>query len=467
MVLDRWKRRRRRRGQRYAYSAWDGSQSGFDLTAHDVMSELNDDLLYHGDINAALRRMMQSGFEVDGERIQGLREMLEELKEARQDRLDEFDLGGVYDEVSEALQDVVDTERASLDELAAEARQSGDGRRQEITDEVVNDRNLQLDLMPPDLAGRVRELQNYEFTSTEAREQFEDLLDQLREQLMQQHLDQLTEGVQNMDPEEMQRVKDMMAELNQMLEQRARGEEPDFDGFMERFGDFFPENPESLDELLEIMAQRMAAAQAMLNSMTPEQRQQLQALSDQLMEDMDLQWQVQQLGENLQQAFPDLGWGQSYDFDGETPMGMAQAQSVFEELGDLDQLEQMLKGTSNPGALAEVDIDRVRELMGDQAANSLERMAEVARMLEEAGLIENREGRYELTPRAIRKIGQQALSDLFKKLDQDRVGRHELERSGVGHEREFSTKPYEFGDPFNLHIERTVRNAIQRAGGGT
>ena len=466
MVLGKW-RRRKQRGQRYAYSAWDGTQSGFELSAHDVMAELNDDLLYHGDINAALRRMMQSGFDVDGDRVQGLREMLEQLRQAREERLDQYDLGGVYDEVAQELRDVVDTERQSLDQLAEEAATSGDARRQEITDEVVTDRNLQLDLMPPDLAGQVRELQNYEFTSTEAREKFEELMERLREQLMQQYVDQMTDGVQNMSAEDMQRMKDMMAELNQMLEQRARGEEPDFDGFMERFGDFFPENPENLDELLEIMAQRMAAAQAMLNSMTPEQRQQLQQLQDQLMEDMDLQWQAQQLGQNLQQAFPDMNWDQQYSFEGQDPMAMGQAQQIFEELGDLDALENMLKGTSNPGALAEVDIDRARELLGDEAANSLERMAEVAQMLEDAGLIENREGRYELTPRAIRKIGQQALADLFKKLDQDRAGRHELERTGLGHEREFSTKPYEFGDPFNLHIERTVRNAIKRTGGGT
>ncbi len=466
MVLGKW-RRRKRQGQRYAYSAWDGTQGGFDLTVDDIMAELNDDLLYHGDMNAALRRMLQQGFDVDGERVQGLREMLEQLREAREERLEQFDLGGVYDEVARDLREVVETERASLDELASEARESGDQRRQDITDEVVTERNLQLDLMAPDLAGQVRELQNYEFTSSEAREKFEQLLDTLRQQLTQQYVDQVTDGVQDMSPPDIERLKDMMADLNQMLEQRKQGQEPDFAEFMEKHGDFFPEDPESLDELLEIMAQRMAAAQAMLNSMTPEQRQQLQDLSNQLLEDMDLRWQADQLGQNLQEAFPEQGWGQQYDFSGQDPLGMGQAQSLFEQLGDIDQLENLLKSASNPGALAEVDIDRARELIGDQAADSLERMSEVARMLEEAGLIENREGRFELTPRAIRKLGQQALAELFKKLDQDRVGRHELERTGIGHEREFSTKPYEYGDPFNLHIERTVRNAIQRTGGGT
>ena len=466
MVLSRW-RSRKRKGHRYAYSAWDGSQSGFDVSASDILAELNDDLLYHGDINAALRRMLQAGFDVDGERVQGLREMLDKLRKERQEKLENFDLGGVYDEVAQDLQDVVDTEREALDDLAGEARQSGDQRRQEITDQVVSDRNLQLDMMPPDLAGKVRELQNYEFTSSEARQQFEELMDKLREQLMQQYVDQLTDGIQNMSPEDMQRMKDMMAALNEMLEQRQQGEEPDFDSFMEKFGDFFPENPQSLDELLEIMAQRMAAAQAMLNSMTPGQQQQMQELSNQLLDDMDLQWQADQLSQNLMDAFPDMNWGQSYDFSGQDPMSGSEAQQVFEDLADLDSLEQMLSGVSNPGALAEVDIERARELMGDDVANSLERMSEVARQLEEAGMIENREGRYELTPRAIRKIGQQALSDLFRKLDRDRPGTHELERQGVGHERDFSTKPYEFGDPFNLNIERTVRNAVKRAGGGT
>ncbi len=303
MVLGKW-RKRRRAGQRYSYSAWDGSQSGFDLSASDIMAELNDDLLYHGDVNAALRRMMQSGFEANGERIQGLREMLDKLRQERQERLDQHDLGGVYDEIADDLNDVIDTERTSLDQLAEQARESGDQRRQEITEQVAAERNLQLDMMPPDLAGKVKELSNYEFTSSEAREKFDELMDKLRDQLMQRYVDQMTDGVQNMSPEDMARMKNMMASLNEMLEQRQNGEEPDFDGFMEEFGDFFPENPETLDELLEIMAQRMAAAQAMLNSMTPEQRAQLQSLSEQLLEDMDLQWQADQLSRNLAGGVP-------------------------------------------------------------------------------------------------------------------------------------------------------------------
>jgi uncharacterized protein with von Willebrand factor type A (vWA) domain len=460
--------RRRRNEPAFRYSAWDGTQVGFELGADDVLSEITDDLLYHGDLHAALRRMMQSGFrDRDGERLQGIREMLENLRRRRKETLEQSNLGGVYDEIADELREVVDLERHGLDELAQEAADSGDARRQEITDEVVAERQAHLDLLPPDLAGQVRSLQQYDFSSDEARERFDGLMEQLKEQVANQMFDQMSGAMENTSPEQMARMKDMLAELNQMLAQREAGQEPDFEGFMERFGDMFPENPETLDELLEVMAQRMAAMQQMLNSMTPEQRAQLQALSEQLLEDMDLRWQVDQLSEHLQGAFPDAGWEKGHRFSGQDPLGFAEAQSAMQELGDIDQLENLLRGATNPGALAEADIDKARDLLGDDAARSLERLAELTKMLEEAGLIENTEGRLELTPRGMRQVGKNALDDLFRKLNKDALGRHRMEATGVGHERDHDTKPYEFGDPFNLNIERTVRNAVRRTGGGT
>ncbi len=449
--------------RRFRYSPWDGTQRGFELDAADVMEQITDDLLYHGDLNAALRRMLQDGFaDRNGERIQGLREMLEKLRAARQERLDRFDLGGVFDEIAKELREVVEQERAALDELAAEARAAGDQRRQELTDQVVAERNMELEMLPNDLAGQVRSLQNYEFTSSDARERFEGLVDRLRQQLMQQAVDQMSGAMQSMTPEDMGRMKDMLAALNDMLAQRAAGQEPDFDSFMDRYGDFFPENPQTLDELLEVMAQRMAAMQAMLNSMTPEQRQQLMDLSNQLLEDMDLRWQMDQLGENLRGMFPDAGWGRQYRFDGVDPLDFPQAMQAMGDLGDLDQLENLLKGTVNPGALAEVDLDRARELVGDDVANSMERMADLAKMLQEAGLVDQREGRLELTPEGIRRLGKNALAQLFKKLSRDLLGGHRIDRIGVGHERTYDTKPYEWGDPFNLNINATIGNAVRR-----
>ena len=465
-------------GQRYRYSRWDGTQKGFDFDAFDVLSELTDDLMYHGDPMAALRRLMQEGFEDrNGERIQGLREIMEKLRQERQERLENHDLGGVYDEINNELSDLVNQERQSLDDRSAladmELGMSGDDpsdearRNAELARETTASKQMQLDMLPDDLAGKVRGLQNYEFESNEAQQRFDDLLDQLRQQLMEQQFNQMAGAMENMSPEDLARMKDMMAELNKMLEQRANGEEPDFEKFMEEYGDFFPDNPQSLDELLENMARQMAAMQAMLNSMTPEQRQQLMDLSNQLMEDMDLNFEVSRLGQNLQQMFPDAGWQQSYDFSGFDPLGFADASQMMQELGQLDQLEQFLSQTSSPQSLAEVDIEQVKQLLGEESAQSLERVAELAKMMEEQGLIQNKEGRLELTPRGLRRLGQQALGDLFSKLSPDRIGKHDIDRSGVGHERNYDTKAYEFGDPFNLNIERTIGNAIRRTGGGT
>jgi uncharacterized protein with von Willebrand factor type A (vWA) domain len=202
--------------------------------------------------------------------------------------------------------------------------------------------------------------------------------------------------------------------------------------------------------------------------MTPEQRAQLEGLAQQLLEDMDLQWQISRLQGNLQQAFPGAGWDRRYDFSGQDPLGFAEASGLMNELGDLDALEQVLRNAqSSPGALAEVDTDRARELLGNDAARSLDQLASLARQLEEAGLIEQREGRLELTPRGLRQIGDNALADLFSRMAKDKMGRHVADATGSGHERTYQTKPYEFGDPFNLSIERTVRNAIARTGGGT
>jgi len=155
--------------------------------------------------------------------------------------------------------EVVEQERAGIDRRTEEARQSGDPRRREIVENLAAERGLELDLLPDDLAGKVQSLQHYDFMDDAARARFEELMDQLRDQLLQSYFNQMSEGMQNMSPEQMARMKDMLSELNQMLDQRERGEEPDFDGFMERYGDFFPGNPQSLDELLEQMAQSMAA----------------------------------------------------------------------------------------------------------------------------------------------------------------------------------------------------------------
>ncbi|MEI8001189.1 MAG: VWA domain-containing protein [Actinomycetes bacterium] len=467
-MRSRGERRDRAEARAFRYSAWDGTQQGFDLDAAALLDELSDDLMYHGDLDAALRRMMQEGTrDRNGDELMGLRDMLQRLRERRKEMLERHDLGGVYEDIAERLREVIDEEREGIERRRDDVARGGDEREQEIVNATADERSRQLDELSPDLAGRVQDLQRYEWMDEGARQKFEELLEELREQLMQSYFNQMSEGMQNLSPERMAQMKDMMAELNSMLEQRARGEEPDFEGFMDRHGEFFPGDPQSLDELLEQMARSMAQMQQLLNSMTPEQRAQIQALSDSLLEDMDLRWQLDQLSRNLQQAFPQLPWERSMDFRGDDPMSMGQMPGLLDQLGDLDDLEHLMRQATQPGELAEVDLDQVRDLLGDDAARSLERLAELAKMLEEAGLIEQREGRTELTPRGLRAIGQKALGDLYRKLMKDRPGRHELQFAGTGHDPVYEHKPYEWGDPFRLNVEETIKNAIWRQGSGT
>ena len=236
-----------------------------------------------------------------------------------------------------------------------------------------------------------------------------------------------------------QRMKDMLAELNQMLEQRERGEEPDFDGFMERYGDFFPGNPQTLDELLEQMAQLDGAdaAAAQLDDARAA-RAAPGARRTSLLEDMDLRWQVDQLGQQPAAA-------RSRRWAGASGMRLPRRRAAAARPDGARCSTSSATSTRSrtccatrpsPGQLAEVDLDQARELLGDDAARSLEQLARArARCSRRPGSSSSAKAASSSRPRASARIGQQALGDLFRKLLQDRAGRHEIERAGFGHER--------------------------------
>jgi uncharacterized protein with von Willebrand factor type A (vWA) domain len=216
-----------------------------------------------------------------------------------------------------------------------------------------------------------------------------------------------------------------------------------------------------------MLARHLAATSALVNSMSPEQRAELEALSRQLLEDdLDLRWQLDQLGRHLRGAFPESGWDREYELGGVDPLGLVEGAQLMQRLGQLDELENLLRSAISPAELAEVDLDAARALLDDDTADDLERLSRLSRLLAEEGLVERREGRDQLTPRGLRRIGQRALADLFGCLERERVGGHPIERSGAGQERTYESKPYEYGDPFHLDIERTIRNAVRRLGAG-
>ncbi len=454
---------------RYDYRDWDGSQEWGELDPDDLLSEITDDLLSGGDLNDSLRRLMRAGMRTrDGERIMGMREMIERMRRRREELLKQGSPNAEMERISKALDEVVGQERSAIDQLEQDAKDSGDERRAEVTSDVATERRMSLDLLPEDLAGKVQGLQHHDFVSSEARERFEELMEELRQQVAQTYFEGMSEALSSADPDQLARMRSAIDALNTMLEQRARGEEldPSFEQFMENYGDLFPGNPQNLDELLEQLAERMAAAEAMWRSLSPEQRQQLQSLANALLEDMDLRWQMERLAGNLREAMPGAGWGQSYRFRGQNPLGFGEATDVASQLGELDRMEEVFSSASSPNALDEIDVDQVRQHLGEDAARSLERLARLTKTLQENGLIETQGGRTELTPKGVRRLGQKALSDLFSQMRRERIGDHQAATSGAGHDREETTKPYEFGDPMNLHLSATVHNAVRRSGAG-
>src|ERR1700681_2282143 len=115
---------------RFTYSRWDGTQVRFEFDAGDLFGQFTDELLYHGDLNQALQRLMQRGFtDRNGERIAGMREILERLRHLRREMLDRHDLGGPYEDIAQRLRDIVDQERQGIDNLVQKPQQSGDQRR--------------------------------------------------------------------------------------------------------------------------------------------------------------------------------------------------------------------------------------------------------------------------------------------------------------------------------------------------
>ncbi|HAZ32307.1 MAG TPA: hypothetical protein DCY63_00555 [Acidimicrobiaceae bacterium] len=454
--------------RRFVYSRWDGSQRGFDVDADVLMEQITDEVIHHGDVEAALRRIMERGLQTpDGRQMPGLSELRDRIRNRREEIAESGELDGSLAEAARELADILDEERHAIENARDDALRSGDERRAENANAAADERQMRLDLLPDDLAGRMQSLQSYNFESAEASRRFDELSERLRSEMMQQVVDRVSEGMESVTPEDVQRTKEMLAALNEMIAKRDQGEDPGFEKFMDEYGDMFPDNPETLDELLESIARRMAAMQAMLNSMSPEQREQLAQLSQQFMDDMDLQWQMEQLSSSLQAQFGQLNSESSYEMSGESPLSMSQALDAMAEMGRLDELEGMLDAATSPADLAEIDPEKIRETLGEDAASALEQLSRLTNELIEAGLVDRVEGRLELTPRGLKTLGSNALRDLFSSLRQDRSGQHQMATIGQGHESAYDTKPYEFGDPFRLDLHQTIRNAIARQGSGT
>ena len=455
---------------RFDYRRWDGTQDSLIDDTDSVLSQLTDDLLANGDLHEALQRMLNRGWRTpDGEQVQGLRDLLDQLRLEREEQLDRGDLGGAYREVAEELQEVLAEERTGIEQLQADAHASGDQRRQEVTDEVAAERRMQLDLLPDDLAGTVRGLQNYEFVSSEARQHFEELMERLREEVAKTYFEQMSEALANPDPEQLAHMREALRRP-QPDDRAARGGRADrpvlrvVHGAVRRPVPRQPGRPRRAAGAagrpdgrgpghVELDVPRAAqpapgpgrvAARGHRSALAggPAGRQPAAGVPR------------GRVGAALPvQRRRAHGHGRG-DRRRRPPAGPRRARGL-PAVGHLAGLP--VRGRPGQGAGA---------TWATTPPDSLDRLAKLAKQLADAGLIDQREGRFELTPKGIRRIGQQALSDLFGQLTKDRVGNHRTTWTGTGHDREETTKPYEFGDPFNLDLSRTVHNAVRRAGSG-
>ncbi|MBO6701083.1 MAG: hypothetical protein JJ921_02000 [Pseudomonadales bacterium] len=481
------------------YSRWDGTQK-IELDADDILSALSEDLMEFGDLQQAMRYLMQRGMDTsDGGYIRGLRDMLRQLKEERRERLERFDMGGVMEDIKRQLEEILDMERQTINDWVDKKndpddagkfmedllrdldgkstsqsydtqytdRDSEDGENfsgQVLSD--IGEKNKDfIKNLPDDAAGQVKALQEYEFLNTDAQKKFLKLMDQLRQAMTQSFFKDIQNMVDQMSEGDIQRMKDMVKDLNDMLVKKIAGEDPGFDEFMDKYGDMFGDDPpKHLDELLEQMQQQMAATQSLFNSMSPDQQQQLQDMMQGKFGDPELEAELAKLAKELDFLNPQ---GKQYNFSGDEEIDLLAAMELMREMAELDQLEQQMQRAQYDGKVDNIDPDKLQELLGDEALEHLEEMKKMLEILEEAGYVTKDGSKWELTPRGTRSLGQKALTEIYAKLKKQNLGNHAVPEEGRFGERIEESKPYEFGDPFHLHMPRTIRNALDREGPGS
>ncbi len=455
---------------RYTYSHWDGSQQVFELDEDELLEAMSEDILAHGDVNRALRDLLRRGMPNErGERVGGLRDLMERQSRQRQRQLERYNRDSLMDDLKERLRDVVDTERKGIERRLTDARRqleaAGDDDLQgpmRLLEERAERGKQRLDSLPESPGGAVKELSDYEFMDPEAQQKFQEILDMLQRQMLQNMKQQL----QGMTPEDMEGAKEMIRALNQMIRDRAMGDDPDFEGFMEQYGHFFdPDRPASLDELIERISQQMMAMQSLMQSMSPQMRAELESLMEPVV-DSELMAEMAELAQSIYQTVPVDGLAQEYPFMGDESLTLEQAMELMGRLQDMDELERAMERVTRRGGIDDIDPAKVEEQLGEDARRQLERLQEIVRRLKDAGYLKQERDRLDLTPRGIRKLAQQALKEVFSALQKDRAGRHEVFRRGDGGEHSGETKSYEFGDPFDIDLNRSLFNTVLREGPG-
>lgn len=450
--------------RRSRYSAWDGSQRP-PLDPDEIMKALSDDLIEYGDLRWAMRNLMSRGMQVpQGGYMQGLRDMIRQLRDQKRRQLERYNLDSIFDQFQERLDEIIEMERTRIAEWKEKA-EAAENFSDTLLKDIAERNETQLDELPQDLPSKIKTLEKFEFINPDAQKKFLELLNELKKAMTNTFFQDIENMVNNLSDGDIERMKDMLKALNDMLVRQIAGEDPEFDQFMDEFGDMFGEDPpQDLNDLLDKMRQQMAAAQSLMNSLSPEQRQALQDMFQGRFGDPELEAEMAKLAKELDFLNPG---GNRYDFNGQESVDFQEAMRIMQDMHEMDDLLEQMQGAERRGDLSGIDQDLLREVMGDEEADNLEALDQLMKMLEDAGYVRSDDkNKWELTPRGSRMIGQKALGEIYARLKRQSLGNHAIPEEGRFGERIEETKPYEFGDPFHLHMPRTMRNAINRNGPG-
>jgi uncharacterized protein with von Willebrand factor type A (vWA) domain len=437
--------------RRYSYGAWhdgpDPLAAPYDVA--EAIDAVGDGILDGADPGQALRDLLRRG----APGMRGLDDLLRQARERRRELRRSGRLDGTLEQVRELLDRAVEQERSALF-----PDPSDDARLREA----------ELDTLPNDTSRAVRALSDYAWRSDEARATFDELRSVLRSEVLDQQFRGMKQALEQSasDPAAMEQVKDMLADLNAMLEADARGQhtQEQFDAFMDKHGDFFPSRPENLEQLVDELARRAAAASRLMDSLSDEQRQELSDLMSTAMQDMGLASEMSRLDQTLRARRPDLPWTGRERMQGDEPLGLGDATTALQELADLDELESTLAQEYAGASLEDVDEESVRRALGRSAVDDLERLRAMERELEQQGYLLRKGGRLELSPKAVRRIGQTALRRVFASLHAGTDGDHDVHDAGAAGEPTGGSRAWRFGDEQPLDVVRTVSNGVLRAG---
>ncbi|QII00138.1 VWA domain-containing protein [Rhodococcoides fascians A21d2] len=412
----------------------------------EALDAIGEDVLEGASPRRALQEMLRRGTK----NMRGLDDLAAQAAKRRRDLLKKNNLDGTLEEVRELL------DKAVLEERKALARALDDDARFQ---------EMQIGDLSPSTAQAVQELSDYDWRSSEGRENYEKIKDLLGREMLDQRFAGMKQALEGATDEDRQAISEMLKDLNELLDAHNKGEDTDeqFDQFMNKHGQHFPENPKNVDELLDSLAQRAAAAQRLRNSLTPEQRAELDALAQQAFGDSNLLNQLDQLDQNLQQARPGEDWDGSQNFRGENGMGLGDGTGALQDIADLENLGNQLSQQYNGAALDDIDADALLKQLGPEAAADARMLSELEKALQQQGFMDKgADGQWRLSPKAMRQLGQSALKDVAGKLSR-RGGERDTRKAGAMGEPTGASRAWEFGDTEPWDVTRTVNNAVLRS----